>query len=155
LGFAGHLDKAMILANKALSMDDSCGAVLYIAGFLHQMKGEPSRAIELLERAVQLTIMHTVPLGILGNLYALTGKTAEAREIIARLDESAKHQPAANFSRAIVYCGLGDTEQALQNLERAYQERTSWMLLVHVVPWFECLRGDLRFQNIVRRLRLN
>jgi TolB-like protein/Tfp pilus assembly protein PilF len=153
-GFAGYVDKAMLLANKAMDLDSSNGAVLYIAGFVHQVKGDHERAIELLEKAVQRTIMHTVPLGILGNLYAVTGNLPKAREILARLNESLKWQPAAYFSRAIVYCGLGDKERALSDLENAAQERISWMVLVHRVPWFESLRVDARFKNIVRRLHL-
>jgi TolB-like protein/Tfp pilus assembly protein PilF len=153
-GFAGMADKGMALVNKALALDGENGAVLYIAGFLHQMKGEYECAIELLEQAVEKTIMHTVPLGILGNLYAVTGDVIGAHRMLARLNESLKRQPAAYFSRAIVYCGLGDNELALRDLERAAHERISWMVMVHRVPWFESLREDSRFQEIVRRLKL-
>jgi TolB-like protein/Flp pilus assembly protein TadD len=155
LGFAGRVDEALALADRSLSLGEPHAGPLYIAGFLHQMKGDYDRAIELLERAVQLTVMHTVPLGILGYLYAITGKPAKAQEIVTRLHNISKLQPAANFSLAIAYCGLGEKENALVNLEKAAEERISWMILVHIVPWFKSLRNEPRFQDLVHRLELD
>jgi tetratricopeptide (TPR) repeat protein len=154
LGFAGFVDKGMVLSKKALTLDGANGAVLYAAGALLQMKGEYPRAIELLERAVERTIMHTVPLGTLGNLYAVTGDPARAHGMLERLNKVLQRQPVAYFSRAIVHCGLRDAERALSDLEAAERERVSWMALVHRVPWFEPLREEPPFQDIVRRLHL-
>ena len=56
---------------------------------------------------------------------------------------------------ALPHLALGDREAALQDLERAYRERSGWQLLfLAVEPRFDPLRADPRFRDLLRRLRL-
>jgi hypothetical protein len=55
---------------------------------------------------------------------------------------------------AIVYAGLDDRKQALDWLEQSYQRRTGQMPYLKVEPAFEKLRGESRFQDLVRRVGL-
>jgi hypothetical protein len=63
-----------------------------------------------------------------------------------------QYVPASTL--AIVYTGLGDKAHALESLERAYQEHDFSMVFLGVAPWFETLRGDDRFQQVLRRMDL-
>jgi hypothetical protein len=51
-----------------------------------------------------------------------------------------------------LYARLGETEQALDWLEKAYQERSSWLLTIKNDPALDSLRSDLRFQELQRRV---
>ena len=53
------------------------------------------------------------------------------------------------------YLGLGDNEQALAWLERAYQEQSNILMLIKVYPNFDPLRGDPRFVDLVHRVGLD
>jgi hypothetical protein len=61
--------------------------------------------------------------------------------------------PAATFVNA--YLGLGDNEQALAWLERAYQEQSNILQMIKVFPFFDPLREDPRFVDLVHRVGLD
>lgn len=63
-----------------------------------------------------------------------------------------KYVPPYNL--AIVYLGLGETRQALDWLERAFDDRDVHLVFLHVEPKWDRLRGNPRFQNRSRRLGL-
>ena len=52
------------------------------------------------------------------------------------------------------YLGLGNNEKAFAWLERAYGERSQILQCVKVHPFFDPLRGDPRFADLVRRVGL-
>jgi len=64
-------------------------------------------------------------LGELGHAYALSGNRAEALKILAELKEMSTGQYVSPLDFAFIYTGLGDKEQALSYLEKAYQERST------------------------------
>jgi hypothetical protein len=47
---------------------------------------------------------------------------------------------------------LGELKQAISWLERAYDERASFMDGVNVAPAFDVLRTDPRFRSLIRRM---
>jgi serine/threonine-protein kinase len=54
----------------------------------------------------------------------------------------------------LIYAGLGDSAEALRWLEKAYQERSDFLVCLKVEPLFDGLRADPRFQAIERRIGL-
>jgi len=56
---------------------------------------------------------------------------------------------------AIVYAGLGDKDQALAWLEKAYQDRSTMMGQLKVEAFFDSLRSDPRFQDLLRRMNFS
>ncbi len=53
---------------------------------------------------------------------------------------------------AIESAMIGDKEQAMTGLERAYEERDPLLLLANVEPLLDPLRSDPRFQDLLRRI---
>ena len=49
---------------------------------------------------------------------------------------------------------LGDKEQAFEYLNKAIEKRQGQMIMLNVEPPFEILRGDPRFDELVRRVGL-
>jgi hypothetical protein len=73
--------------------------------------------------------------------------------VIAELLETAGHRYVSPYDVATVYAGLGDREQALAWLERAFEDRSGWLAWwLKVDPKFDTLRADPRFQNLLRRI---
>jgi hypothetical protein len=54
----------------------------------------------------------------------------------------------------VIHGGLGNTDQALAELERGYTERSWTMFMLRLEPAFEHLHGDARFERLVRRVGL-
>jgi serine/threonine-protein kinase len=95
-----------------------------------------------------------VPTGHLGYAYGLKGAAADAKKTLADLDTMANRQYVPASAIALVHVGLGDKARALDSLERAYQEHDFAMVFLDVAPWFKSLRGEPRFEELIRRLQL-
>ena len=90
----------------------------------------------------------------LGYAFALAGKRTEAQKIIDELREESKIKYVAPYPMALIYTGLGDKDQALQWLDKAYEARANNMVFLTVEPIFDPLRSDPRFQDLLRRVGL-
>jgi tetratricopeptide (TPR) repeat protein len=93
---------------------------------------------------------HTNAKTALGELYAVSGKKAEARKIAQELQENSKKEYVAPYWLATIYAALGDKDTAFRLLETAFAERSSWILDLKVDPRFAALRTDVRFQDLLR-----
>ena len=85
-------------------------------------------------------------------MYALAGRAAEARKALADLLAAAKRQYVPKYTIATVYAAMADKDQALAQLEQAYQDRSSWFAFMKVDPEVDSLRSDPRFQDLMRRM---
>ena len=63
-------------------------------------------------------------------------------------------QSVASFDLVTLYVSLGDNDHAVEWLERAYELREPNMPYIGVLPHFDALRGDPRFQGLMRRMSL-
>jgi hypothetical protein len=52
------------------------------------------------------------------------------------------------------YLGLGENDEAFAWLEQAYKEQSNMLQFVKVHPFFDSIRGDPRFVDLVRRVGL-
>jgi hypothetical protein len=58
------------------------------------------------------------------------------------------------YSFVLVYAGMGDRDQALAWLEKAYAERSDYMPYLRLEPMLDSLRSDQRFAALVGRVGL-
>ena len=72
--------------------------------------------------------------------------------MLGHLRKQAEQGYAAPFQVAMVYAGLGDKDQALASLEKAYEARSWYVTWLKVEPALDSLRDDLRFKDLVRRV---
>jgi serine/threonine-protein kinase len=57
------------------------------------------------------------------------------------------------YDLAILYVGLGDKNRAMEQLNRAYDDRAGWLIYLNVEPVFDPLRSDPRFADLVSRMK--
>jgi len=111
-------------------------------------------AIGELEEAVKLSGSSTMSLAMLGQAFAAAGRKGEMEEILGKLTERSRHHYVPSYWIALLFIGLADKEQAFAWLERAFHERSSWLVWVKVEPRFDVLRSDSRFNSLLGRMRL-
>jgi len=70
------------------------------------------------------------------------------------LIERAEHQYVPAYWITMLHVGLGDKDQSFKWLEKAFQERSSWLVWAGVEPRFDPLRSDTRFTSLMARMRL-
>ncbi|HKC66171.1 MAG TPA: hypothetical protein VKB86_21175, partial [Pyrinomonadaceae bacterium] len=75
--------------------------------------------------------------------------------VIEQLNDLGKQHYVSPYHLAVVYAGLGEHEKALDNLEKAADERFNWLVFIKVEPIFESLRSEPRFLALVHRIGLS
>jgi adenylate cyclase len=118
----------------------------------YMQKGMFKEAIEQSEEAVKLTRESIVSLATLGQAYASAGKLDEARKILDRMLERSKKQYVPSYWIALVHMSMRNKDEAFAWLERAYHERSSWLVWANVEPRFDSLRPDPRFTSLIARI---
>jgi len=83
--------------------------------------------------------------------YALMNRQAEARRLLAELLK--KPQPSET-QIAAVYIALGENEEAWKWLEKAYDERSYFLTWIKVLPPYDVVRSDPRFQELLKKVGL-
>jgi serine/threonine-protein kinase len=89
----------------------------------------------------------------LSYIEAVSGNRAEAKKLVAELLER-KKDSVGNFDLAIAYAGLGEKDQAFEYLTKSELERFVRILSIRSSPYFENLRDDPRFKQMLKRLGL-
>jgi adenylate cyclase len=139
---------------KALELDPKFVQAHLWFGRPFLQKGMYEEAISELKQAVALSFESTISLAVLGHAYASSGKRNEALEIIDKLKDRSRKQYLPSYWIALIYIGLGEKNDAFVWLERAYQERSSWLVWIAVEPRFDSLRSDPRFSSLLSKMRL-
>jgi tetratricopeptide (TPR) repeat protein len=111
-------------------------------------------AIAASQKFVELSGEAVIAVSLLGTAYGFAGMKAEALKILERLDGLSKDRYVGFLSRAMVWIGLGEKNKALENLEKAYEERESAMAYLKVWPIFDSLRSEPRFQALLKKMNL-
>jgi len=94
-------------------------------------------------------------MALLGHVYAASGKRGDALKTIETLTETSDKRYVPAYSFAIVYAALNDKDRGFQWLEKSYQDRAfSDIGALKVDPLVDNLRSDLRFIDLLRRLKL-
>jgi serine/threonine-protein kinase len=128
--------------------------VNFFSAYAYTHKGMYPEAIAEYEKALALSKRHSLVLAGLGYTYAVAGRTAEARGVLHELEEMKKVKNVPPLRFAVVYAGLGDKDAAMGQLELSYEQQDIMLVHVNMMPFFDSLRGDPRFQDLIRRLGL-
>ena len=152
--FARQYDRVVDLCQSTLQIDPNFLLVRYHLGRAYVEQRRLAEAITELEKANALSGGHPAMLMALGNAYGVSGRKAEALQTLYDLNGLAKKRYVPAMYFAAVYTGLGDKNQAFLWLNKAYQERTDYLIYLNVEPMADPLRSDARFQDLVRRIGL-
>lgn len=90
--------------------------------------------------------------GLLGYCYGQGGKTAEAEQLLSRLEDLSKTTYIPALSSAMTHIGMGDHQRALACLERAYEERYCALVWLSQEPIHDPLRSAPRFQALLMKM---
>jgi len=72
--------------------------------------------------------------------------------LLAELKKQSKERYVASYWIAMIYAGLDEKDEAFAWLEKAYQERSWWLVWIKMDPQVDSLRSDARFTDLMRRV---
>ena len=152
---ARQYDQAIEQCRKVLDLNPNFPLAHVWFGMTHEQQGNYEEAIRELEKAVELFEREPIALGALAHAYACSGKRDQAQDALEELNQLRRRRYVSAYCIAVIHAGFGETDQALGWLEKAYEERSSWMAqFLKSDPRLDALRPEPRYQDLLRRLGL-
>jgi eukaryotic-like serine/threonine-protein kinase len=153
--WARQYDLAVEHSRKPLEMDPNFEQGHWGLGLAYEQKGMFEEAAAEFQKAMALSGDNPVYVAALGHAYAVGGKRADALRVLDELVEQWKLRYISPYWVATLYVGLGEQEQALRWLEKAYAERSGGLIWLGVDPRMDSLRSELRFAALMHRVGLS
>ena len=151
---AGRFQEVLARVHLALSLGGEPGPLHDLAGVALLGLGRYEAAADRLEQAAGFQGRSHDVLGHLGYVYARGGRVDSARAVLAELRDRRPRELVSPLSLAFVLNGLGETDAALTQLERAAEERHREVCIAGYSPMLANLRGEPRFQALLARMGL-
>lgn len=148
----GRPEAAVSTADEWLARSPLDAEAHRLRGLAFEAADQLREACDAFRRAVELEPSNRFVAGNLAATLAIAGQSDEARRIVKEMEEAAVGSPPPAMMLALVYHALGDDALAFAWLERALEAREFWLSMMHVDPMFRRMRGDARFQALVRRV---
>jgi serine/threonine protein kinase/tetratricopeptide (TPR) repeat protein len=149
LYFAGRLDDADEQARRALELDEHLPQAYAVRAWVALAKGRNPEAMALSRQALALSRAPQF-VALWGYINGRLGNRDEAQKAIAEIE--ARPNYASQVLIARVNAGLGNREEAIRRLQRAYNDRSESIVWLGVDPSLASLRDDPRFQALVKRV---
>jgi DNA-binding winged helix-turn-helix (wHTH) protein/TolB-like protein/Flp pilus assembly protein TadD len=152
---AGRTDEALARLQKTLELEPNYYLARLVAASAYIEKEMYPEAISEARKASEVSgPSNTHPMGFLGYALAKSGRVAEARALLGGMSKSSAERYVSAYNLALIYHGLGERDEALRWLERGYSQRDQRIVFLKVEPKWDGLRGDPRFQDLLRRVGL-
>jgi TolB-like protein/DNA-binding winged helix-turn-helix (wHTH) protein len=152
--YARQYDLAIEQFRKTLELDPAFPQAQRYAAWAYLQKGMRQEAIASLRAALGVLGRNPEVEGELGHALGVAGRRAEALAVLEGLRQLSSTRYVSPYSVALVHAGLGDRDQALAWLDKAYAERSDYMPYLSREPMLDGLRSDPRFAALVRRVGL-
>jgi eukaryotic-like serine/threonine-protein kinase len=146
-----RMDQALADGRSLRHLDPSSAYGAFSHGLICAQAGQPDEAIAAFRDGVILSGRGSLYLVMLAYALAVGKRSDEARAVLAEV-EGRTAEFIWPMGLAFAYAHLGETDTALDHLERAYEERVGWMNLIGREPALDILRGHPRFEAIARRI---
>ncbi|MDQ1640559.1 MAG: eukaryotic-like serine/threonine-protein kinase [Pyrinomonadaceae bacterium] len=151
--FARRYDEAIRQLQKFLDIEPNRPGSHAGLGQSYYQKGMYAEAIKEYEIAIKLMGRDPSALALLGCAYAAQGKQLDALKLLEEMKGIAKEKYVSPYDFSLIYLSLGRKQEAITQLNKAYDERSGWLIYLNVEPMFDSLRSEPGFTDLVRRLK--
>jgi TolB-like protein/DNA-binding winged helix-turn-helix (wHTH) protein/Tfp pilus assembly protein PilF len=152
LGLAHAYDDSIRQSLKTIEMDPNFALAHNQLAQAYLQKHMYAEAVAELQKAVELSGDSPTCIANLARAYVSSGKRSEAVKLLDVLKKRSSTGYSNSPEIAMVYASLGDTDQAMNWLQKGFEERFNPGVLLR--PGFDPLRSDPRFQNLLSRIGL-
>ena len=149
---ARQYNDAMQQLHKVLELDPDFAEAHRLLGGTYLQLLMYEESVAELHKALALSGDSAQNEAGLGQAYGIWGKKDEARTILEHLKIRSKQTYVSPGDLSLVYAGLGESSQALDLLDEAYEQHLPSMVNLKVDPRLDSLRSNPRFQSLLRRI---
>jgi tetratricopeptide (TPR) repeat protein len=127
-------------------MDPNFYLAHYTVGWAPVQKGDFDQATVEIQKARALEDKPWI-VGLLGYVYAASGRRGEAYKLLDELKEQAKQRCVTPYWTAMIYVGLSERDDGFAWFEKAYEGRSSSLVWFKTDPLLDTLRSDPRYAD--------
>jgi TolB-like protein/DNA-binding winged helix-turn-helix (wHTH) protein/Flp pilus assembly protein TadD len=121
-------------------------------GRAYEQKGMYPEAITEFEQAGTALKDWPVIIAAAGHAYGRWGRKSDAIAALHRMNELTKEEYVTPYGMALIFAGMNDREQATHWLQKAYEDRSHWLVWLNLDPRFDNVRSDPRFVDLLGRM---
>jgi serine/threonine-protein kinase len=147
-------DDAIEELQRAVELDPNFPITHWILGLVFRKMGRFELAIAEGEKGVTFSGDSPLLRAGLAQTFGTARRREEAIKILDDLTKQAKQKYVPSYFFAGIHIGLGEDDRAIEYLEKSYDERSLWLVYLHIDPSMDGLRSNSRFQNLLRRVGL-
>jgi serine/threonine-protein kinase len=151
---AGRFDESLDRLNKTIALNPNFWLSHLFLSAVYTEKGMYDEAIAAGTKAKALSGGNTEAVALTGYAFARSGETKKARAVLGDLSTQSRTRYVPPYNMALLSNGLGERENALNYLEKAFSEKDVRMVFLKVEPKWNNLRSDSRFVSLLKRMRL-
>jgi serine/threonine protein kinase/Tfp pilus assembly protein PilF len=156
LSSAGRFNESIEVLSKVIESDPQFALAYFFQAINFVAKRMRKEAIASMQKCVELTSGSTFALSILGLAYGAAGMRDKAMEILKQLDDLSRDRHVGSYWKAMVWLGLGEKNQVLEYLEKAYEERESYLVFINTnVLLFKSLWSEPRYKNLLKKMNFD
>jgi tetratricopeptide (TPR) repeat protein len=139
---------------KTLELDPGFILTRMFLGEAYEQVGMFAEATAQFQKAVDLSERRAINVAGLGHSYAVSGNEEEALKILEELKRRSTKEFVPARGVAEIYIALGDHDEAFAWLYKGFEQRNGWLVHIKENPRYDSMRGDPRYDTLVRRLNL-
>jgi TolB-like protein/Tfp pilus assembly protein PilF len=151
---ARRFDEGIEQCNRVIEMDHNFALGYQLRADIYAVKKMPAETLQNAEAALKLWGRDALTLSDLAFAKNALGKRNEARQIVLELKELGEKGSATPVTVASSFLAIGDKNSAIEWLEKAYSDHDVALGFLAVDPWWDPIRSDSRFVDLLKRINL-
>ena len=152
--YGGNYDLAIKELQASLQMNPKFVLTHIWLGRSYQAKRIYPEAIAEYKKALDIAVEWPVALAALGSVYGESGDNINAQKILDTLHSLSTKKFVTAYGVALVYAALDKKEDAFLWLNKAFEERSNWLVWLKTDPRWVPIVHDKRFNELVNRVGL-
>ncbi len=152
--YADHYAEALEQSIQTVEMDDQFFPAYTVQGRAYTRMGIYLKAVDAFEKVIEISGRRSSVLSLMAHPLAASGDTKKAEELYDELRERSLDEYISPFDMAVLTMALGRRQEALDWLERAYNEKTFDIMSMKAEPLLNDLRDEPRFIEIADKIGL-
>ena len=147
-------DEAIEHAAKAVDLYPDYWLVHFGMGLAQAQTGSLKQAIASLEKTVHLSPSFTLATAFLAASYARSGNQDHAEKLMEELRQRSSQHYVSPFCFAVYDSALGRADRVFEFLQAALAERDPYLTRIDSEPYFDPVRSDPRYRDLLGKMKL-
>lgn len=153
--FVGEYQESIVRFQRALEIEPRAALAHINLGLAQFEEGKVEEGIAGVRKALELDPKNIMFRADLCYILCRSGRESEARDVLVQSEAQANTQHISPVAIAGMYACLGEKDRAIEWLDKGFVEHSPYLGSLRVERWFDNIRGDTKFEALLRKLGLN